>query len=62
MSVHPSYLDEVMDILRCPLSHSPLELEGDELVSAEGGYRYRIENGIPRLLAPTDNEALDAKE
>jgi uncharacterized protein len=44
---------ELLKILVCPLTRSPLKLEGEELVAArpEGaGLRYPIRNGIPILL------------
>ena len=44
--VNPSLLN----ILRCPLTRSPLKLEGETLVAERGGLRYPIRNGIPVLL------------
>ncbi len=41
---------EVLKILRCPLTRSPLTQEGDELVAEVGGLRYPIRDGIPILL------------
>jgi uncharacterized protein len=41
----------VLAILRCPLTHSPLKAEGDELVAEIGGLRYPIRDGFPVLLA-----------
>ena len=44
---------ELLKILVCPLTRSPLKQEGEELVAArpEGaGLRYPIRNGIPILL------------
>lgn len=41
---------ELLSILVCPLTRSPLTQEGDELVGAVGGLRYPIEEGIPILL------------
>lgn len=41
---------EVLKILRCPLTRSPLEQQGDELVAQVGGLRYPIRDGIPILL------------
>lgn len=40
----------LLNILRCPLTRSPLKLEGDVLVAERGGLRYPIRNGIPVLL------------
>jgi uncharacterized protein len=48
---HPAALDpQLLSILRCPLTRSPLRLEGSELVAQEGGLRYPIRDGIPVLL------------
>ncbi len=41
---------ELLKILVCPLTRSPLKQEGDYLVSAVGGLRYPIRDGIPVLL------------
>lgn len=41
---------DVLKILRCPLTRSPLELQGEELVATVGGLRYPIRDGIPILL------------
>jgi len=40
----------LLDILRCPLTKSPLTLQGQELVATVGGLRYPIRDGIPVLL------------
>jgi uncharacterized protein len=41
---------QLLQILVCPLTRSPLRQEGDELVGAVGGMRYPIREGIPILL------------
>ena len=41
---------DVLKIMRCPLTRSPLQQQGDELVARVGGLRYPIRNGIPILL------------
>lgn len=47
----PAGIDpELLSILVCPLTRSPLRLEGDELVAEVGGLRYPIREGIPVLL------------
>ncbi len=47
----PNTIDpDVLKIMRCPLTRSPLEQRGDELVSQIGGLRYPIRDGIPILL------------
>ena len=45
-SIHP----DLLKILRCPLTRSPLTLDGEHLVAERGGLRYPIRNGIPVLL------------
>jgi uncharacterized protein len=40
----------ILRILVCPLTRSPLTLEGDELVASKGGLRYPVRDGIPVLL------------
>jgi len=42
--------DELLKILVCPLTRSPLRLEGEYLVSEVGGLRYPVRDGIPVLL------------
>ena len=47
----PNTIDpEVLKIMRCPLTRSPLEQRGDELIAQVGGLRYPIRDGIPILL------------
>lgn len=47
----PSVVDpELLAILRCPLTLSPLRLEGGFLVAEVGGLRYPIRDGFPVLL------------
>lgn len=41
---------ELLEILVCPLTRSPLRQEGDWLVGEVGGLRYPIQDGIPVLL------------
>jgi uncharacterized protein YbaR (Trm112 family) len=45
--------DDLLSILRCPLTRSPLRREGDELVAAvpeDAPLRYPIRDDIPILL------------
>ncbi len=56
---------ELLDILRCPLTHSRLRQEGDFLIAEVGGLAYPVRDGIPVFLAeearlPTGVESLDA--
>ena len=41
---------DLLKILLCPLTRSPLRQEGEELVGQTGGLRYPIRDGIPVLL------------
>lgn len=42
---------QILSILRCPLTHSELTIQGAELVAAIGGLRYPIRDGFPVLIA-----------
>ncbi len=42
---------ELLKLLRCPLTHSPLRQEGDYLISEVGGLAYPVRDGIPVMLA-----------
>jgi uncharacterized protein YbaR (Trm112 family) len=42
---------QLLEILRCPVTHSRLRLEGEFLVAEVGGLRYPIRDGIPVMLA-----------
>jgi uncharacterized protein len=53
----PKISPELLSVLRCPVTGSPLVQEGEELVATaadESGMkpRYVIEDGIPLLLPP----------
>ncbi|WP_442543194.1 Trm112 family protein [Arthrobacter sp. KN11-1C] len=53
----PKVSPELLSILRCPVTGSPLEQDGEDLVStvaAASGekVRYAIQDGIPLLLPP----------
>ena len=53
----PKISPELLSVLRCPVTGSPLAQDGEELVTtAEGAggapLRYAIEDGIPLLLPP----------
>ena len=55
---------DLLDILRCPLTHSRLRQEGDFLVAEEGGLAYPVRDGIPVMLMeeaklPTGVSSLD---
>ncbi len=53
----PKISPDLLSVLRCPVTGSPLVQEGEELVSTAAGesgvpLRYAIEDGIPLLLPP----------
>lgn len=41
---------DLLNILVCPLTRSPLKVEGEFLVGTVGGLRYPVRDGIPVLL------------
>jgi uncharacterized protein YbaR (Trm112 family) len=46
-----SDLDPILlEILRCPLTHSKLQADGDFLVAEVGGLAYPVRDGIPVML------------
>lgn len=45
----PAWNAELIGLLRSPRSRSPMRVEGDELVSADGSERYPIVERVPRL-------------
>ena len=51
---------QLLSVLRCPVTGSPLKQEGDELLSTVPGaegvpVHYPITNGIPVLLRAADS-------
>ena len=56
---------ELLSILRCPLTRSPLRQEGDMLIAEVGGLAYPVRDGIPVMLVeeaklPAGIDSLDA--
>jgi uncharacterized protein YbaR (Trm112 family) len=41
---------ELLEMLRCPLTHSRLRLEGDFLIAEIGGLAFPVRDGIPVML------------
>lgn len=41
---------DLLALLRCPLTRSPLRQEGDFLVAEVGGLMYPVRDGIPVML------------
>ena len=62
----PNTVDaDLLSILRCPLTRSPLRQDGDFLTAEVGGLRYPVKDGIPVMLVeeaqlPDGVESLDA--
>ena len=52
---------ELLEILACPVTKTPLELseDGNFLIARESGLVYRIEDGIPIML---EDEAIPRDE
>lgn len=53
---------ELLAVLRCPVTRTPLVQEGDELVSTGPGatFRYRLDEGIPVLLPQQESSPAPA--
>lgn len=56
--------EDLLNLLACPVTRSPLTREGDFLVAQKGGLRYPIEDNIPVLLPdkaqlPDDVQTMD---
>jgi uncharacterized protein YbaR (Trm112 family) len=56
---------DLLEMLRCPLTHSPLRAEGDFLIAEVGGLAYPVRDGIPVMLIeeaklPAGVESLEA--
>jgi hypothetical protein len=41
---------ELLEMLRCPLTHSRLRAEGDFLIAEVGGLAFPVRDGIPVML------------
>ncbi|HEY1683126.1 MAG TPA: Trm112 family protein [Tepidisphaeraceae bacterium] len=50
VSSYNKFDPELLALLRCPLTRSPLQQEGDFLIAEIGGLRYPIRDGIPVML------------
>lgn len=44
-------MDVLLEIFRCPRSGQEMRVQDGRLVTFDGRFAYRIENGIPVLLA-----------
>ena len=47
----------LLEVARCPRTGQTLHPQGDRWVTADGAVAYRVENGIPVLLAGEASEA-----
>ena len=52
---------QILNILRCPLTHSRLRQEGDWLIAEIGGLRYPVRDGIPVMLMEEAQLPADVK-
>ena len=55
---------QLLEILRCPLTHSRLRQDGDWLIAELGALRYPVRDGIPVMLVeeaqlPPEVKSLD---
>ncbi len=50
---------ELMELLRCPLSHGELVQKGNRLLCYESKKAYRIEDGIPVMLIEEASDLSD---
>lgn len=50
-TTHSNTIDpELLEMLRCPLTRSPLRQEGEWLVAEVGGLSYPVRDGLPVML------------
>jgi uncharacterized protein YbaR (Trm112 family) len=49
-------MEFLLEVARCPRTGQKLLPDGDRLVTEDGEYSYRIEDGIPVLLAEEATE------
>jgi uncharacterized protein YbaR (Trm112 family) len=49
--VSPTDMDFLLEVARCPRTGQKLHDEGGRLVTEDGALAYRVEDGIPVLLA-----------
>lgn len=50
-------MDFLLDAARCPRTGQSLRDDGGRLVTADGAWAYRVDGGIPVLLAEEAEEA-----
>jgi|SanBayMetagenome_1026888.scaffolds.fasta_scaffold06871_4 uncharacterized protein YbaR (Trm112 family) len=49
-------MDFLLEVARCPRTGQKLRTDGDRWVTQDGSLAYRVENGIPVLLAEEGRE------
>jgi len=49
-------MDFLLSVARCPRTGQKLHMEGGRLITADGALAYRLEDGIPVLLAGEASE------
>lgn len=49
--LHPGQLSEILVLLACPVCHGALSAADNQVLCAQCGRRYPVEDGIPVLLA-----------
>lgn len=47
----PIIAPDLLELLACPIDKSPVKLVGNRLVCEQQQHKYRIEDGIPIMLA-----------
>ena len=50
-------MDFLLEVARCPRTGHKLRAEGNRWVTEDGSFSYRVESGIPVLLAEEAAEA-----
>lgn len=60
-TVETALKPEFLAMLVCPKSHKPLVQKGNRLLCKDSGLAYRIEDGIPILLADEAERITDAE-
>ena len=52
----PTDMDFLLEVARCPRTGQKLHAEGDRWVTEDGTLAYRVDHGIPVLLADEAKE------
>ena len=54
--VSPTDMEFLLEVARCPRTGQKLRPDRDRLVTEDGKFSYRVEDGIPVLLAEEATE------